>query len=315
MSEQIRKLLKERNSYDTDLPMSLQSLRDMHFDRLMRRLCNLFTIENLPFEQHELDTRCFIDGYAAVVKDKIKGIMTAWGGRSGTTQYSDQFTNFTYAAPTAKGGTCKIGENAVLMFNTCTHDSMLIWLMRYAELFAHTDISLRMSLVNSRYQDILKSTSSEKEETLKAWHNGLYKGEMLALIDNTPTAAYLGGKGDIEALSLNTQRDVDFTRYTELENELTRSFYRDLGVRWNKDKKANLVESEVEQDNMLLLYNITDMLAEREKFCEEYNRVFKPEKPISVKLTIPIESVSTSKQEGDMEDDNNNTRLPQSDDE
>lgn len=307
MSEIIRKLLKEKKEYDSQSPMSLTNLRDMHFDRLMRRLCTLFTIENLPFEQHELDIRCFIDGYAAVVRDQIKGIMTAWGGRSGTTQYSDTFTKFTYAAPTAKGGTHIIGKDVVLMFNTCTHDSMLIWLMRYAELFAHADISLRMSLVNSRYQDILKSTSSEKEETLNAWHKGLYNGEMLALIDDTPTAAYLGGKGDIEALSLNTQRDIDFTRYTELENELTRSFYRDLGVRWNKDKKANLVESEVEQDNMLLMYNITDMLAEREKFCEEYNRVFKPENPISVKLTIPIDSVSTSKRIEESEDDYGNS--------
>lgn len=311
MSETIRKMLANRKEYDTTKPLSLESLRDMYFDKLLRRLCNLFTFEGLPFDQHELDTRCFIDGYACVVNDKKLGLMTAWGGRNGVTQYSDKFTHFSYAAPTATGGNLEIGRSAVIMYNTATHDSMLVWLLRYAELFAHNDISLRMVLINSRYQDILKATNESKRETLENWHKGLYRGEMLALIDDTPLSEFLGQQGDIVSLDINQQRDIDFTRYTELENELLRSFYRDIGVRWNKDKKANLVSGEVEQDNMLLQFNIMDMLRERQVFCEDYNRVFPFATPISVRLTIPIETVSISKQEGENEDDNNDTRLPE----
>lgn len=313
MGQRVLDYLKDKRPMDIQ-PITLESLTNMYFDRLLRKLCTLFTFEGLPFDQHELDTRCFIDGYAAVVRDKTKGIMTAWGGRSGTTQYADLFTKFTYAAPTAKGGTVKIGTDAVILYNTCTHDSMLVWLLRNADLLAHTDISLRMALVNSRYQDILKSKSTEKQETLKEWHKGLYRGEMLALIDDTPTAAFLGNDGDIEALELTTKKEMDFTRYTELQNEIMRSFYRDIGVRWNKDKKANLIESEVDQDDMLLRYDIIDMLRERERFCEEYNRVFKDADPISVRLTIPIETVSVSKQEGGYDNgDIDDTRLSESD--
>lgn len=314
MSDLIKKLMED-GKYASYEPMSLDSLRDMYFDKLMRRLCNLFTFDGLPFDQHELDTRCFTDGYAVVVKDSIRGIMTAWGGRNGVTQYADKFTHFSYAAPTAQGGNLEIGKDAVVLYNTATHDSMLVWLLRYAELFAHNDIALRMVLVNSRYQDILKATSAEKAETLKAWHEGLFKGEMLALIDDSPLSEFTGQKGDIEALEITTKRDIDFTRYTELENELYRSFYRELGVRWNKDKKANLVSGEVEQDNMLLQFNIMDMLRERQAFCDEYNRVFKHVQPLSVKLTIPIETVSISKQEGEEQDDNNDTGLSETDDE
>lgn len=312
MSAEIRNKLKEEKLYNSAVAMTLNELRDMHFDRLLRRLCNVFTFEGLLFDQHELDTRTFIDGYGVVVRDAKCGIMTAWGGRSGPTQYTDKFNYFTYAAPTAKGGTKKIGEDAVVLYNTCTHDSMLTWLMRYAELFAHNDISLRMALVNSRYQDVFRTTNSEKIETLKSWHKGLYRGEMLALVDDKPLSEFTGGKGDIEALDLNTVKDVDFTRFTELENELTRTFYRDMGVRWNKDKKANLVMGEVEQDDMLLKFNIMDMLRERETFCKWYNEVFKDVPPISVKLTIPIECVSATKQEGEYYDIDD-TRLSEPD--
>lgn len=312
MSKKVRDKLIQEQRYHNDSPMSLGSLRNMHFDRLLRRLCNLFTIKGLPFEQHELDERTFINGWGAVVRDDKCGIMTAWGGRSGVTQYADVFTTFTYAAPTAAGGDKEIGKDAVIMYNTCTHDSMLIWLLRYAELYAHNDISIRMALVNSRYQDIIKSTSSAKAETIKDWYEGLYRGDMLAIIDDAPMSEFTGTSGDITALDLNTVRDVDFTRYTELENELNRSFYRELGVRWNKDKKGNLVSGEVEQDNMLLQFNIMDMLREREDFCKRYNETFKDAEPISVELTIPIETVSTPKQEGDEENDIDDTRLSQS---
>lgn len=274
--------------------ITLGMLRELHYSRCLNRLNRLFKYTNLPFPQHELEYRAIVSGYAGVVEDGKKGIMTAWGGVSGVTQYSDIFTRFTYAAPTARGGQKIIGQNAVILRNTPMADSYHTWLLRYADLYAHNDISLRMALINSRYQDILKSTDGSKEETLKTWYKGLYNGELLAIIDDTPLSEFLDGHGAIEALQLNHTGEVDFTRYTELENELTRTFYREIGVRWNKDKKANLVSGEVEQDNMLLEFNIVDMKETREKFCKDYNEVMKDKKgwqgEISVELTVPLES-------------------------
>lgn len=288
MNEMLRKKLMEKKDDDCSNILSLETLRNMFFERLVDKIITLFRWRNLPFHSHELDFRAIIDGFAGVVKDGKIGIMTAWGGMSGPTQYEDYFKKFTYSAPTAEGGTKTIGVDCVILRNTENALSLFDWLLNYADLYAHNVLSLKMALVNSRYQDILKTTDSAKAETLEEWWKGLYSGKMAAIIDDSPMSEFLGTQGSVSALDLPSGKEVDFTRFTELENELTRSFYRELGVRWNKDKKANLVAGEVEQDDMLLQFNIQSMLTSREEFCKEYNRVFCSN--ISVSLAIPLES-------------------------
>lgn len=279
------KFLKEKKEKNKKR-LSLDRLIDMYFMRLSDKLCRLFVYDGLPFPQHELEFRAIMTGFAGVVNDPKRGVMTAWGSMSGTTQYSDYFNKFTYSAPTAKGGTLSIGESAVILRNTSLAESMYDYIFRFAELFAHNDISLKIALINSRYQDIIKTKSPEKKETILDWYDGLYEGKQLAIIDESPMSEFLDTDGSISAMELTRTGEIDFTRFTELENELMRMFYREIGVRWNKDKKANLVSGEVEQDNMLLRFNIADMLKCRQLFCEEFNKVF--DGNLSVKLTIPL---------------------------
>lgn len=276
--------------------LSLDILRSMYFERLADKIVSLFRWEGLPFHSHELEYRAIIDGFAGVVRDDTIGIMAAWGGMSGSTQYEDYFKKFTYAAPTAKGGTKRIGKDCVILRNTQSSLSLFNWLLNYADMFAHNCLSLKMALVNSRYQDILKTTDSAKSEMLEDWWKGLYRGKMAAIIDDSPMSEFLGTQGSISAIDLPTGKEVNFTRFTELENELTRSFYRELGVRWNKDKKANLVAGEVEQDDMLLQVNIHSMLESRKEFCTEYEKVFG--QTIKVSLAIPLQT-----EKGEKEDD------------
>lgn len=277
------------NKYKNESGITLSRLQEMYFERCLNRVIRLFIYEGLPFPAHEIEYRAVLDGFAGVVRDKKRGIMTAWGGMSGVTQYEDIFKRFTYAAPTAEGGTVDIGTDCVILRNTPTMTSMFTWLMRYADLYAHNDISLRMALINSRYQDILSTTDAAKADTIKDWHTSLEVGKLVAIIDDMPMSEFKTD-GNIKALDINRQRDVDFTKYTELENELTRTFYRDIGVRWNKDKKANLVAGEVEQDNMLLEFNISDMLNSRKEFCDNYNKVFGGN--VKVSLATPLEETN-----------------------
>lgn len=282
----------------------LELLFRMHYMRLLQKVVTFFTYEKLPFPQHELEMRAVTDGFAGVTRDTRRGIMTSWGGMSGATEYGDYFTQYTYSAPTAKGGTFNIGKDCVILRNTSLMLSLTPLLRRYADLYAHNDISLRMALINSRYQDIIKSTDEAKKQTVEEWYAGLYNGKLCAIIDDTPLSEFLNGEGDIKTLDLTKGQNIDFTRFTELENELTRSFYREFGIRWNKDKKSNLVAGEIEQDDTLLEFNIHEMIRSREEFCQEYNRVFKPAEPISVKLNFRI---------GDSENGTNNSRLSESD--
>ena len=60
----------------------------------------------------------------------------------------------------------------------------------------------------------------------------------------------------------------------DARNELLRMFYNDIGVRFTKDKKERMIESEVSSDNQMLLFNISDMLHQREKASAEINKLF-----------------------------------------
>lgn len=60
----------------------------------------------------------------------------------------------------------------------------------------------------------------------------------------------------------------------DARNELLRMFYADIGVRFTKDKKERMIESEVSSDNQMLLFNISDMLHQREKASAEINALF-----------------------------------------
>ena len=56
--------------------------------------------------------------------------------------------------------------------------------------------------------------------------------------------------------------------------KILKSFYSDIGVRSAFEKRSNSVEAEVEADTSLLLLNLSDMIACREKGAEEVNKMF-----------------------------------------
>ena len=60
----------------------------------------------------------------------------------------------------------------------------------------------------------------------------------------------------------------------DLRNELLRSFFAEIGIQTNKDKKERMIESEVNSNQQMLLFNISDMLSERQQACEEINNMF-----------------------------------------
>ena len=59
-----------------------------------------------------------------------------------------------------------------------------------------------------------------------------------------------------------------------------------------------MIESEVDSNNQLLLFNISDMLAERKKACEEINKLFGIN--ITVELSEEFKELQGGKDNEDM---------------
>ena len=71
--------------------------------------------------------------------------------------------------------------------------------------------------------------------------------------------------------------------YTAQQNIL-KSFYNDLGVKYSTEKKERLITDEVNSENDMLLVNIDAMLENRKKACEDMKKIFNID--VSVELTI-----------------------------
>lgn len=276
-----------------------KTFRNMCFERLM----TIFIWDGFPFPSREIDYRYYKSGAVAIVQDDKIKTMATWANLTGVTEYLDVFKYVTYAAPTAAGGTKTIGVDAVVSYNNSLHQQLQSHIDLYASLLAHAYMSIKLALVNSRYQEILLVDNDQTRESVKEWYRSLYDGKPLAILDNTLIGVEKEGVANLAPANKN----INVIELINAYNELWRGFYRDIGIRFTKDKRANMTENEVVSDEQLLLYNIDDMLRQRKQLCTDYNALFVDKmkwqtKYASVKLN-PLFEVIRKEHNADEKDD------------
>ena len=262
---------KDKEKEELKLYKSVQYWKNMLFEKCVR----IFEWQGLKFPQREIETRLLYNGFCGFVNDTTRGLMVATGSLSGVTEYSDVFTHFTYASPTATGGTLKIGKKAIIINNTALRNSLYPLIYRYACLLAHCDVSLKMALVNLRMKNIIVSDDGNTADTFRRMYEKFYNGDIDAIIDD--------GFTDAKNIAPTQSGSLGVMDCIDARNELLRMFFNEIGVRYTRDKKERMVESEVISDTQMLLFNISDMLHQREKACNDINKLFGTN--ISVKLS------------------------------
>ena len=139
--------------------------------------------------------------------------------------------------------------------------------------------------------DTLKRISEETGMRIVCTHNPFDRigRDTDALIDD--------GFTDAKNIAPTMSGSLGVMDCIDARNELLRMFYADIGVRFTKDKKERMIESEVSSDNQMLLFNISDMLHQREKASEEINKLFGLN--TSVKLSKEFSLLSSGRSEED----------------
>lgn len=270
-----------------ELPRSLNYWTETLFEKCVR----MFEWRGLPesIPQKEIEQRLILDGYCAMVNDKKAGLIVASGGLSGVTPYCDEFKNFTYAAPTCEGGMVDLGKNAVLIENTSLRNPLLPMILRYADLLAHAEISLKMALINNRVNNVYAVETNETAESVNAYYNKIYNGKNGSILDD----ALVNSVQNIA----NTHTSGVVAECIEARNDILRAFFAEIGVRFAKDKKERVVVDEVSADNQMLLLNVNDMKRQRKKAASEISRIFG--KNASVELSEEFEIIEEAPQESE----------------
>lgn len=292
MSKQSNQLLEYEqlvNTITRDVELNSTSLTTLFrfwFDFFYEKIIRIFIYENLPFPFQELEGSAIINGKTFIAYDDNFGFVTRSGSIYGVTRYPDVFTDVIYSMPSETGkvisGKKKIGKDAVVLYNTATSLSMVPFLNRYASLATHFDLTLKSMLINLRYPDILASVDSDTKDSIDEYFTNKYNGLAGSIID---TSMLVAKEGTVN-LNNKTYTASELRSTIDAQNELLRSFYRDIGLRWIKDKRANVNSEEIDGNDSVLLFNTSDMLYQRHTFVDEVNRVFasRLELPVTVKL-------------------------------
>lgn len=269
--------IKNIKTYRSGKPQFANSFKYWR-NQLFDKVNKLFTWDSLPFPQKEIETRLALYGFCGVLSGK-NGLVACEVNMYGITDYYDEFTDINFVTP-LQNGKRKIHIDSVVIDNNTLRNPTINIIDRYAMLLAHTEITFINALVNGRASKTSIATSNKMAESIRQYQNKLYNGSSDVIVDSS----FIG----VEMKDNDNSYLKDIKSIYDVRQNILYSFYEDMGIKKNQQKRERLVSDEVEADTCLLKLNIKDMYEARKKACDEINKLFNTN--ISVKCNVDYDS-------------------------
>ena len=282
--------IKGNKNFNYNDMFNLDGLVDYWTMELMGRMQRLFVWEGLPYPQRELENLLLINGFCSQVAS-INFLVSKVGVSpctySGVTEYPDIGTLVTWTTPVASGRYKLNSKDGILIRNNSLSTGVIPFITRYAVMLANTDISLVQALVNDRDQSLIMANNQPTVDAINSVFKKLEQGQRRAVLMDNLFQSVQG------AISLPTVSTKDTIKpILNAYDTILQMFYNDIGIRYNKDKKERMVESEVTSDSQRLLMNVSDMLKCREEAVPEMQemirRIYGNSVTVSVRLSNEI---------------------------
>ena len=248
--------------------------RDELFERIMRLFVweNTYAIEDnkiIGIKPKEIEQRLLLQGHCGitVLKELKETMLTAFFGNFyGVGKYMDELPNYMIRCPLYSASRT-IGEDIVVIDNNSLRNPAYDLVHHYAILLAHTEVSLVDVTVNARDAGGIPIASTEKQkQSIKQYQAKVFNGQYDVVTD----AGNLG----LQYAGSDRRTNQNVLDILQEREKLLKAFYSDIGVRAAFEKRSNSVEAEVEADTSLLLLNLSDMIACREKGAEAVNDMY-----------------------------------------
>lgn len=258
---------------------------------LLERSINIFKWGGLDLPPHELELLLLCVGYCGIVENKAPLIyrlnntnnqrfVAVYGGASGPTNYPDIFTTFTYATPLFSG-MFNIGINGIFCRNNQLCLPLKPIISNYAVLLAHTELCIQATLINNRDNKIFVTNNQNTANSIKEYYSALIEGDTAAIIDEENLESILDSES-FRYFSTQVNGSLKLPELLECRENLLRSFYIDIGINTQKEKRESMNIPEVETNLTRLQYNISDMLYTRQLICEDFKKIY------DVNVTVEI---------------------------
>lgn len=269
---------------------------------LFERAVRLFKWKNThEIPQHEIECAVMMNGSAGVT-DKYKRTLSVFNGWycGAPTQYYDIYEDYSVHSPVFSD-VLKVGKEIAVIRNTALMTSVYPLVHRYAIMLAHTETSFVNTLINGRDSGGIPVASTQAQVTaIENYRNNLCNGKVGAILD----PAFSG----VQFLSVDKNTVLNIKELIETRENLLNAFYNDIGVKTAWNKKGNMIQEEVQANDAMLLLNIADMLEQRQKACEEVNRLYGTNWSVDIADEIKIRMEGKDNGNGNIENTGENSQ-------
>lgn len=242
--------------------------------KLLNICLDIFQYDGLPstLPQREIESNLMLTGHCFVFPHKgelVTSVTTIYG--------FDKYYNPTRAtyAQAVLGSRSDINiEDYAIIYNSSLKDnvlniksdsSLLTFIQRYARQLADIESTINIYITNMRLTSIPVATNDNIKGSIRRFFDMLSLGKKEIVVDTPIIESFRNV--DITAHSTNDT----LTDLLQCRDKILEMFYRDIGVKFRNNKRANMTESEIESDNQVLLISLDDMLKQRELGVADVN--------------------------------------------
>lgn len=244
----------------------------VYVQQMLRMTNRMFKWNNLPETIPERILEMYLQCCGAICFTKVEGEYYVFFGNMGDKPnvYYEP-TEFIVANPGLNfSKSLTIGEECVVMRNDSMIQGLLPIMERYAKQLTENDISIYDAQVNMRIQSLIVATTDNAKASAELYLKRIEEGKLGVIMGKSLNDNALQTKPFVSGGQSNAMNQL-----IELHQYIKSCFLNDLGLDSNGNmKRERLNTAEVEQNSDGLLPIIDDMLAMRQKACEEINAMY-----------------------------------------
>lgn len=265
--------------------------------KLLNICLDIFEYENLPesLPNREIESNLMLTGHCFVFPYKGELVTTV------TSIYGfDKYYNPTKAtyAQAVLGSRSNINiEDYAIIYNSSLRDnvlniksdgSLLTFIQRYARQLADIESTINIYMTNMRLTSIPVATNDNIKGSIRKFFDMLSLGKKEIVVDTPIIESF-------RQVDITTKHTNDtLTDLLLCRDKILEMFYRDIGVKFRNNKRANMTESEVESDNQVLLISLDDMLKQRERGVAEVNNKYGTNITVSINERFKVKEVANN---------------------
>lgn len=254
------------------------------FNKILNLILTMFEYDGIEKDlSREIELNLVLTGHATIFK-KYNDLQCIQ-----TNLYDfDKFLNpnkSLYANPILKSGNLTDGKDSIIIYNDNIHDKylgvqgdsgLLTFISHYARQLADISSSINIYIVNTRVTSYPVANSEGVKSNIIEFFRNLSLGKRAVISDDSVINSFKV----VDIAKVNHSDNI--INLLDARDRILEMMYRDIGLKLNRPKRAQLNVEEVNADDNLLLVNTQDMLKNRQYGINKVNKMFNTN--ISIKL-------------------------------